>query len=147
MAIDPNDLATQQTQRAEMNAAGAPTEFAKGPGQEFEVAGLGKLLDLFSKQVTSSRIPKIDPDSALPPSGVGQRVPTPVEEAAALEKGTKSYQQIQRANMPNVLSPPGQKEFQNRGFRLFLMTDNLFLTRLMRRCAKKQKSKHLKQTN
>jgi len=119
MAIDPNEIATEQTQRAEMNAAGAPTEFAKGPGQEFEVAGLGKLLDLFAKQVTSSRIPKIDPDAALPPAGVGQRVPTPVEEAAALNKGTKSYQQIQRANMPNVLSPPGQIEFQDRGFQAF----------------------------
>ncbi len=119
MAIDPTDLAIQQTQRAEMDAAGAPTEFAKGPGQEFEVAGLGKLLDLFSKQVPSSRIPKVKPDEAQRPTGVGQRVPTPVEESVALKDGTKSFQQIQRMNMPQVLSPEGQAEFQRRGFQAF----------------------------
>jgi len=38
MAVDPQQLATEQDQRQAINQMGAPTEFAQGPEQAVRVA-------------------------------------------------------------------------------------------------------------
>jgi len=63
MAIDPNQLAEDQEARQRITAAGAPTEFAKGPEQEgIQVAGLGDVLKLLNKLPSSVSTP-------TPPTG------------------------------------------------------------------------------
>ncbi len=39
MAVDPQQLATEQDQRQAINQMGAPTEFAQGPEQGVRIAG------------------------------------------------------------------------------------------------------------
>jgi len=130
MAIDPQQLATEQTQRSAMDAAGSPTSFAKGPQVAGPVdwAAVGQLLNKMPKDSSTADtifgsignvIKGKTGDEATPPEGSNQAVPTPVEESAALKDGTQSYQQIQRMNAPRLLSPEGQVEFQRRGFSAF----------------------------
>ena len=76
MAIDPQQIATEQTQRAALAQGGAPTEMAGSPENAVRLAGLGKLgpavLSSINKLGKSVSVNKVTPDppamSTLPPS-------------------------------------------------------------------------------
>jgi len=109
MAIDPTQLAEDQEARQRANIAGAPTEFAKGPEQEgIQVAGLGSaVLGAARKLLDPSDITK----GITEADGV---VPTP-QERPLVEEGFDELQRKQEL-APQVLSPEGVKEFEERGF-------------------------------
>ena len=118
MAVNPQDLAEEQTQRAEINAAGSPTEFATDPGQGVQVAGLsGPVLDVirgFKKDtITDDKI---------------TRVPTPQERPIIKDDGSFSQRKVQKELAPQVLSEEGVQRFQQQNFlisRLFCRRGSL----------------------
>jgi len=122
MAVDPTQLAEDQEASQRITAAGAPTEFAKGPEQEgVQLAGLFNVLN----RLGPARRPvgPADADAALPP-GVSpetvtqpQRVPTPQEMPVVPSPGEYSERRTQEILAPQVLSPEGAAEFERRGFK------------------------------
>ncbi len=66
MAIDPQQIATEQTQRAALAQGGAPTEMAGSPENAVRLAGLGKLgpgvLSSINKLGKSVSVDKVTPD-------------------------------------------------------------------------------------
>ena len=131
MAIDPNQLSTEQMQRSAMDAAGAPTEFAGAPEQLTRVAQGGAFKELLQK-LGRSVIGEVPPAAA--PSGAGmadprfapavgptigagvvQRIPTPQERRLFADMGDFSERAAQEALAPQVLSPEGVRRFQERG--------------------------------
>ena len=133
MAVNPQDLAEEQTQRAEINAAGAPTEFATDPAQGVQVAALGKIAKLTSKlpnPVKMDDVP-VNPDAAQknitdvpvgrPPTGSE----TPLAEASS---PLYSYKRVQRQVAPDVLEDPESlAEFKKRGYQAFPVPDEKLL--------------------
>jgi len=93
MAVNPNDLAEEQTQRAQIDAAGAPTEFATDPAQNQLALGLGQgakeTLSLLLDSLGSASKTQIDDSAAIPPAFTQlsntqpQRIPTEQEEVIA----------------------------------------------------------------
>ena len=113
MAIDPTELAEDQEAQQRIMAAGAPTEFAKGPEQEgFQVAGLGELIGLINKLPSSTSKP-------TPPTGgvvgVAPRVPTPQERSLMQAPELFSEAATKRELAPQILSPEGVQAFEERG--------------------------------
>lgn len=113
MAIDPTELAEDQEAQQRIMAAGAPTEFAKGPEQEgFQVAGLGELIGLINKLPSSTSKP-------TPPTGgvvgVAPRVPTPQERSLMEAPELFSEAATKRELAPQILSPEGVQTFEQRG--------------------------------
>ena len=113
MAVDPNQLAEEQEARQRITAAGAPTEFAKGPEQEgIQVAGLGDVLKLLNKLPSSVSTP-------TPPTGgvvgVAPRVPTPQERGLMEAPELFSEAATKRELAPQILSPEGVQTFEERG--------------------------------
>jgi hypothetical protein len=123
MAIDPNQLSTEQMQRSAMDAAGAPTEFAGAPEQLTRVAQGGAFKELLQK-LGRSVIGEVPPAAA--PSGTGmadprfapavgptigagvvQRIPTPQERRLFADMGDFSERAAKEALAPQVLSPEG----------------------------------------
>ena len=137
MAIDPTELAGEQEARQRTALAGAPTEFAKGPEREgFEVAGLGRLLDVLGsvgKTVTpplpgTATTPRaLKPKELLraqkgvsqPTGRVAQRLPTPQEAGVVPDPEQFSETATKRALAAQVLSPEGVAEFERRGLQTF----------------------------
>ena len=114
MAIDPTELAEEQEQRQRIAAAGAPTEFAKGPEQEgFQVAGLGELLKLLNKLPSGTSTPK--PTTGV--VGTAPRVPTPQERGLMEAPQLFSEQATKRELAPQILSPEGVQKFEQRGLK------------------------------
>ena len=64
MAFDPNQLATEQSQRTAMDAAGAPTEFAGAPERLTQVAGGGPFKQLL--EALGRSVIRDVPPAALP---------------------------------------------------------------------------------
>ena len=115
MAVDPNQLATEQEQRQRITAAGAPTEFAKGPEQEgFQVASLGDVFKLLNKLPGGTSTP-------TPPAGgvvgVAPRVPTPQERGLMQSPELFSESATKRELAPQILSPEGVQTFEQRGMK------------------------------
>jgi len=113
MAVDPTQLAEDQEARQRITAAGAPTEFAKGPEQEgIQVAGLGDVLKLLNKLPSSVSTP-------TPPTGgvvgVAPRVPTPQERGLMEAPELFSEAATKRELAPQILSPEGVQTFEERG--------------------------------
>ena len=132
MAVNPQDLAEEQTQRAEIDAAGAPTEFATDPAQNVQVAKLGPLVNLLNKldpDVKPKEKP-VNPDAATKITNdvnVG-RPPTPPEVPLAESSSPMySYGRVQRQTAPDVLEPPDFEEFKNRGFQAYPIADQKML--------------------
>ena len=130
MAFDPNQLATEQSQRTAMDAAGAPTEFAGAPERLTQVAQVGAFRELLQKLGRS--VVKEVPPAVLPPSPLTdprfapapgaaapaapvQRIPTPQERRLLADNGQYSERAAQQALAPEVLSPEGVQRFQQRG--------------------------------
>ena len=141
MAFDPTEVASNQEAQQRIVAAGAPTEFAKGPGQDgVQVAGVGKLFDLLNmldsgvvppkppkvKAATAGQarmltpeqlaaVPEVDP-TAL--SGMlAPRMPTPQEVGLVPDSGAFSETATKRALAGQVLSPEGVARFEAQGLK------------------------------
>jgi len=129
MAVNPQDLAEEQTQRAEIDAAGAPTEFATDPAQGVQVAGLGSnILELFAPVVkiidsVDSSVSKPSAASGLgtkqSPVGVAPRVPTGQERGLVDQPGMYSEAATKRELAPQILSAEGVEKFKDRGMSTF----------------------------
>ena len=136
MAVNPNELAEEQTQRAQIDAAGAPTEFAKDPAQGVQVAGVGSeifkmavpgiksLVDIIDKVPSSVRKPNVLPDSATrgttkSPVGVAPRVPTAQERGLVNQPGLYSEAATKRELAPQILSAEGVEKFKDRNMQSF----------------------------
>ena len=133
MAVNPQDLAEEQTQRAEIDAAGSPTEFATDPAQNQQVAAIGKLNKLFNKLPNPVKIPEqpVNPDAAqknITDVPVG-RPPTPAETPLAeASSPLYSYRRVQRQAAPQVLEDPESlAEFKRRGYSAFPVPDEELL--------------------
>ena len=104
MAVDPQQLATEQAQRQAITQMGAPTEFAQGPEQAVRVAGGGGFGELLQKLGSAVRNQ----------FGEVQRIPTP-QERRLTDDPRFSERATKEALAPQVLSPEGVQLFQERG--------------------------------
>ena len=109
MAVDPQQLATEQDQRQAITQMGAPTEFAQGPEQAVRVAGpfAEGFIELLGKMRGSVQ--------AAPGATTPGRVPTP-QERRLTDDARFSERAAKEALAPEVLSPEGVQRFQERGF-------------------------------
>jgi len=106
MAVDPTQLAEDQEAQQRITAAGAPTEFAKGPEQEgIQVAGLGS-------RIMDALRPMVTPMPAPPSKPV---MPTPQERPLFGEDFDEEA--AKRSGAAELLSPEGQAEFEARGLK------------------------------
>jgi len=132
MAVNPQDLAEEQTQRAQINAAGSPTEFATDPAQGVQVAGIGSnILELFAPVVKI--IDSVDSSVSKPsaatdqtglgtkqsPVGVAPRVPTGQERGLINQPGMYSEAATKRELAPKILSAEGVEKFKDRNMQSF----------------------------
>lgn len=108
MAVDPQQLATEQDQRQAITQMGAPTEFAQGPEQAVRVAGpfAEGFIELLGKMRGSVQ--------AAPGATTPGRVPTP-NERRLTDDPRFSERATKEALAPQVLSPEGVQRFQERG--------------------------------
>jgi hypothetical protein len=108
MAVDPQQLATEQDQRQAITQMGAPTEFAQGPEQAVRVAGpfAEGFIELLGKMRGSVQ--------AAPGATTPGRVPTP-QERRLTDDPRFSERATKEALAPQVLSPEGVQRFQERG--------------------------------
>lgn len=122
MAIDPKELAEEQTQRAALAAQGAPDEFAKDPALSTQLAGgstraLMEVLNRIKPSPTDT-VPSVDaPFGAVPPgetsTSVAARVPTPQEVGLVPQDGTYSQRATQEVLADQVLSEEGAQQFRD----------------------------------
>ena len=104
MAINPQDIADENTQRSALAEKGSPTEFAEDPKQSIQLAGkLNKqstmaLLELFGKAK------EVDTP------------PTPQERVLTPDDGTYSETKTKKKSAKELLSPEGQEQFKQQGF-------------------------------
>ena len=135
MAFDPTEVASNQEAQQRIVAAGAPTEFAKGPGQDgVQVAGVGRLIDMLNKLdsgVVPPKPPKVKTATAgqagvLTPEQIAAipevadpmlapRMPTPQEVGLVPDSGAFSETATKRALAGQVLSPEGVARFEAQG--------------------------------
>ena len=106
MAIDPQQIATEQTQRAALAQGGAPTEMAGSPEDAVRLAGLGKLvpgvLSSINRLGNSVSVNKVTPD---PPAM--SALPSPTEAPAALP--TDLQNQLDTIPKTDLMAPPAPK--------------------------------------
>ena len=124
MAVNPNDLAEEQTQRAQINAAGAPTEMAIDPAQNqlaiFGGRGGKETLSLMLDMLGSASKTQIPTDQAIPPAFTElsntqpQRIPNEQEEVIAPTDYDPMAAKVSLA--PKILSEQGVQTFADRGF-------------------------------
>ena len=137
MAFDPTEVASNQEAQQRIVAAGAPTEFAKGPGQDgVQVAGVGRLFDLLNmldsgvappkppkvKTATAGQTRVLTPEqiAAIPEVAdprVAPRMPTPQESGLVADPGAFSETATKRALAGQVLSPEGVARFEAQGLK------------------------------
>jgi len=122
MAIDPNQLAQEQEQRQRIDAGGAPTEFSKGPEQDSSIqlaGGATRAMRELLNRLGDARKPQVDVSPDLEGSAAvqPQRVPTPQEAGLVPDTGQFSETQTKRQLAPQVLSPEGVAEFEQRGLK------------------------------
>lgn len=103
MAIDPQQIATEQTQRAALAQGGAPTEMAGSPENAVRLAGgWGDVIQLLNKlppNVSDNAVtPDLPPSSTLPPS---QTAP------AALPADLQA--QLDTIPQTDLMAPPAPK--------------------------------------
>ena len=101
MAIDPQEIAEENTQRSALAQQGSPTEFAEDPKLSTQLAGGGTkaVLEVIKKF-----------------QDVANKPPTPQERVLKPDDGTFSDLETKKQAAPDVLSPEGQAEFEQRGF-------------------------------
>jgi len=117
MAIDPNQLSTEQMQRSAMDAAGAPTEFAQGPEQGVQIAGVGAegMLELLRRLKSSVQETR--------PSGQPVRPPTAQETGIVEDPGALSLRGAAEEAAPEVLSDAGLARFKEMQYRALTPED------------------------
>lgn len=122
MAVNPQELAEEQTQRAAIDASGAPDEFAEDPALATQLAGgstraLMEVLNRIKPSPTDT-VPSVDaPFGAVPPgetsTNVAARVPTPQEAGLVPQDGTFSQRATQEVLADQVLSEEGAQQFKD----------------------------------
>lgn len=137
MAIDPQQIATEQTQRAALAQGGAPTEMAGSPENAVRLAGLGKLgpavlssINKLGKSVSTpvdvpvQATPRADPAATNATSSDAQvnrqlpsRVPTPAEIGVVPDSASYSETATKKLLAPQVLSPEGLEKFKAMGYK------------------------------
>ena len=110
MAFDPNQLATEQSQRTAMDAAGAPTEFAGAPERLTQVAGGGPFKQLL--EALGRSVIKEVPPAALPASPLTDPrfVPAPGEVAAGVDPAAVAIEAAPPASVIPVQRIPTPQE-------------------------------------
>ena len=111
MAVDPQQLATEQDQRQAITQMGAPTEFAQGPEQGVRIAGpaaegMLELLRRLKPSVQGTR-----------PDGQPDRPPTAQETGIVEDPGGLSLRGAAKAAAPEVLSDEGLARFEAMSYR------------------------------
>ena len=123
MAVNPQDLAEEQTQKAQIDAAGSPTEMAIDPAQnQLALGGKGaaETFRLLLNSLGSASKKQIPTDQAIPPAFTQlsntqpQRIPTEQEEVIAPTDYDPMAAKVSLA--PQILSEQGVKTFADRGF-------------------------------
>ena len=109
MAIDPQEIAEENTQRSALAEKGSPTEFAEDPKQSVQLAGV---FGEGAKYGTSAVLDVIRKFQEVP-----DKPPTPQERVLKPDDGTYSERKTKQRASPYVLSPEGRKEFKERGFK------------------------------
>ena len=128
MAIDPQQIATEQTQRAALAQGGAPTEMAGSPENAVRLAGLGKLgpgvlssINKLGKSVSvDAVVDAVSPARPAPPaagqtpagpaSGEVGAAPTVTSDAPVARNVAPTIQQPSRVPTPaelGLMSSPG----------------------------------------
>ena len=109
MAIDPTQLAEEQTQRAALDAQGAPSEFARDPALSTQLAGGGTkaMLEVLNR---------LRPSPTETVDAVPGRVPTEQERNLIPDDGTYSERETKKTLAPTVLSPEGVEQFEQQNF-------------------------------
>ena len=106
MAIDPQQIATEQTQRAALAQGGAPTEMAGSPENAVRLAGLGKLgpgvLSSINKLGNSVSVNKVTPDRPAMSA-----LPSPQTAPAALPADLQN--QLDTIPQADLMTPPAPK--------------------------------------
>jgi len=108
MAIDPQQIATEQTQRAALAQGGAPTEMAGSPENAVRLAGLGNfipgpgVLSSINRLGNSVSVNKVTPD---PPAM--SALPSPTEAPAALPADLQN--QLDTIPQADLMTPPAPK--------------------------------------
>ncbi len=108
MAIDPQQIATEQTQRAALAQGGAPTEMAGSPENAVRLAGLSNfipgpgVLSSINKLGKSVSVNKVTPD---PPAM--SALPSPTEAPAALPADLQN--QLDTIPKTDLMTPPAPK--------------------------------------
>lgn len=104
MAIDPQQIATEQTQRAALAQGGAPTEMAGSPENAVRLAGGkgGALLGIINRLGKSVSVNKVTPD---PPAM--SALPSPTEAPAALPADLQT--QLDTIPQADLMAPPAPK--------------------------------------
>lgn len=108
MAIDPQEIAEENTQRSALAQKGSPTEFAEDPKLATQLAGGGT-------QAVLEVIKKFQSVPDKPPTPQEQ-VLKPDPQTTAVKKGTATDLERKKTAAKTVLSPEGQAEFKERGF-------------------------------
>ena len=101
MAIDPQDIAEENTQRSALAQQGSPTEFAEDPKKSIQLAG---------KLNTSKVIQLLNQAKDV------ETPPTPQERVLVEDDGTYSETKLKKEAAKTLLSDEGQKQFKEQGF-------------------------------
>ena len=139
MAIDPQQIATEQTQRAALAQGGAPKEMAGSPENAVRLAGLGNfipgpgVLSSINRLGNSVSAPVDVPVQVTPRANpaatnatssdapvntqLPSRVPTPAEIGVVPDSASYSETATKKLLAPQVLSPEGLEKFKAMGYK------------------------------
>ena len=109
MAIDPQEIAEENTQRSALAQKGSPTEFARDPKLSTQLAGGGT-------QAMLELLNRLRPSPTETVDAVPGRVPTPQEQNLMPDDGTFSERKTKKTLAPTVLSPEGVEQFEKQNF-------------------------------
>ena len=105
MAINPQDIADENTQRSALAEKGSPTEFAEDPKLATQLAGMGRI----GTGAVLNKINEIRKSDVDVPG-------TPQERVLIEDDGTYSETARKKEASKEFLSDEGQKQFEEQGF-------------------------------
>lgn len=105
MAINPQDIADENTQRSALAQKGSPTEFAEDPKLATQLAGMSRI----GTGAVLNKINEIRKSDVDVPG-------TPQERVLIEDDGTYSETARKKEASKEFLSPEGQKQFKDQGF-------------------------------
>ena len=105
MAINPQDIADENTQRSALAEKGSPTEFAEDPKLATQLASMGRI----GTGAVLNKINEIRKSDVDVPG-------TPQERVLIEDDGTYSETETKKKASKEFLSPEGQQQFEDQGF-------------------------------